>query len=73
MIQAAQMEESGPLERKERSPEKWKQIAINEAASAVAAVNFPDLRNIEFVWSTDLSPLCVFGLQMFIPTYTSYS
>lgn len=27
----------------------WKQVAINEAAMAVVAVNFPDLKNIEFV------------------------
>ena len=43
------MEERGLLDRKERSPELWKRIALNEAAQAVAAVNFPDLRNIEFV------------------------
>lgn len=49
LLQAAQMEERGLLDRKERSPEKWRQIAINEAAMAVVAVNFPDLRNIEFV------------------------
>nr|QKY65107.1 AAA-type ATPase family protein [Passiflora pittieri] len=49
LLQAAQIEERGPLERKERSPEMWKQLAINEAAMAVVAVNFPDLRNIEFV------------------------
>lgn len=39
------------LDRKQRSLEAWKQIAINEAAMAVVAVNFPDLKNIEFVWS----------------------
>ncbi|GMH03707.1 hypothetical protein Nepgr_005546 [Nepenthes gracilis] len=49
LLQAAQMEERGMLDRKERSPEMWKRIALNEAAQAVAAVNFPDLRNIEFV------------------------
>jgi len=49
LLQAAQMEERGLLDRKERSPELWKRIALNEAAQAVAAVNFPDLRNIEFV------------------------
>ncbi|KAK2971145.1 hypothetical protein RJ640_008569 [Escallonia rubra] len=49
LLQAAQMEERGMLDRKERSPEMWKQVAINEAAMAVVAVNFPDLRNIEFV------------------------
>ena len=51
LLQAAQMEERGMLDRKERSPETWKQVAINEAAMAVVAVNFPDLKNIEFVWS----------------------
>ncbi|KAK7325157.1 hypothetical protein VNO77_29279 [Canavalia gladiata] len=49
LLQAAQMEERGMLDRKERSWEAWKQIAINEAAMAVVAVNFPDLKNIEFV------------------------
>ncbi|XP_042480532.1 probable inactive ATP-dependent zinc metalloprotease FTSHI 2, chloroplastic [Macadamia integrifolia] len=49
LLQAAQIEERGLLDRKERSPEMWKQLALNEAAMAVAAVNFPDLKNIEFV------------------------
>nr|QKY65101.1 AAA-type ATPase family protein [Passiflora contracta] len=49
LLQAVQIEERGLLDRKERSPEMWKQVAINEAAMAVVAVNFPDLRNIEFV------------------------
>ncbi|KAJ9179236.1 hypothetical protein P3X46_011046 [Hevea brasiliensis] len=49
LLQAAQIEERGMLDRKERSPETWKQVAINEAAMAVVAVNFPDLKNIEFV------------------------
>ena len=43
------MEERGMLRRKDRSPEIWKRIALNEAAQAVAAVNFPDFRDIEFV------------------------
>ncbi|KAL9244613.1 hypothetical protein vseg_018374 [Gypsophila vaccaria] len=49
LLQAAQMEERGMLDRKDRSPEMWRRIALNEAAQAVAAVNFPDLRNIEFL------------------------
>ncbi|KAJ8755820.1 hypothetical protein K2173_024365 [Erythroxylum novogranatense] len=49
LLQAAQIEERGMLDKKERSPDTWKQVAINEAAMAVVAVNFPDLRNIEFV------------------------
>ncbi|GAB2293487.1 Probable inactive ATP-dependent zinc metalloprotease FTSHI 2, chloroplastic [Dionaea muscipula] len=49
LLQAAQMEELGLLQRKERSPEMWKRIALNEAALAVVAVNFPDTRNIEFI------------------------
>uniref|UniRef100_A0A0A0K7B4 AAA+ ATPase domain-containing protein n=1 Tax=Cucumis sativus TaxID=3659 RepID=A0A0A0K7B4_CUCSA len=49
LLQAAQIEERGLLDRKERSPDTWKQVAINEAAMAVVAVNFPDLENIEFV------------------------
>lgn len=55
LLQAAQIEERGMLDRKERSPETWKQVAINEAAMAVVAVNFPDLKNIEFVWSLSSS------------------
>lgn len=49
LLQAAQIEERGTLDRKERSPDTWKQVAINEAAMAVVAVNFPDLKNIEFL------------------------
>lgn len=49
LLQAAQIEERGMLDKKERSPEIWKQVAINEAAMAVVAVNFNDLRNIEFI------------------------
>lgn len=49
LLQATQAEERGLLEKKERSPNMWKQLAINEAAMAVVAVNFPELRNIEFV------------------------
>ncbi|XP_043720539.1 probable inactive ATP-dependent zinc metalloprotease FTSHI 2, chloroplastic [Telopea speciosissima] len=49
LLQAAQIEERGLLDRKERSPEMWKQLALNEVAMAVVAVNFPDLKNIEFV------------------------
>lgn len=37
------------LDRKDRSPEMWKRMAINEASMAVVAVNFPDLKDIEFV------------------------
>lgn len=39
------------LDKKERSPDMWKQLALNEAAMAVVAANFPDLNNIEFVSS----------------------
>lgn len=49
LIQAAQIEERGMLEKKDRSPEMWKRIAINEGSTAVVAVNFRDLRNIEFI------------------------
>ncbi|XP_068636413.1 probable inactive ATP-dependent zinc metalloprotease FTSHI 2, chloroplastic [Aristolochia californica] len=49
LLQAVQIEERGMLDRKERTPEMWKQLALNEAAMAVVAVNFPDLKNIEFV------------------------
>ncbi|CAN4115445.1 unnamed protein product [Withania somnifera] len=38
LLQAAQIEERGMLDRKERSPEMWKQVAINEAAMAVVAL-----------------------------------
>ncbi|KAJ7963055.1 ATP-dependent zinc metalloprotease FtsH [Quillaja saponaria] len=49
LLQAAQMEERGMLDRKERNPETWRKVAVNEAAMAVVAVNFPDLKNIEFI------------------------
>lgn len=49
LLQAAQIEEIGMLDKKERSPEMWKRVALNEAAMAVVAVNFPDMKNIEFV------------------------
>ncbi|XP_057967057.1 probable inactive ATP-dependent zinc metalloprotease FTSHI 2, chloroplastic [Malania oleifera] len=49
LLQAVQIEERGILDKKERSPEIWKQVAMNEAAMAIVAANFPDLRNIEFV------------------------
>nr|XP_043615047.1 probable inactive ATP-dependent zinc metalloprotease FTSHI 2, chloroplastic [Erigeron canadensis] len=49
LLQAAQIEERGMLDKKERSPEIWRQVAINEAAMAVVASNFHDLRNIEFI------------------------
>ncbi|XP_058114716.1 probable inactive ATP-dependent zinc metalloprotease FTSHI 2, chloroplastic isoform X2 [Magnolia sinica] len=49
LLQAAQIEERGMLDKKDRSLEMWKQLALNEAAMAVVAVNFPDLKNIEFV------------------------
>lgn len=53
------------LDKKERSPATWKQLAINEAAMAVVAINFPDLKNIEFVW-----PLLLFCYFLsYIPFY----
>lgn len=51
LLQAAQIEEIGMLDKKDRSPEMWKRLALNEAAMAIVAVNFPDLKNIEFVLS----------------------
>jgi hypothetical protein len=49
LLQAAQMEERGMLDRKERSKEKWEQIALNEAAMAVAALNLPNMDDVEYV------------------------
>ncbi|CAL9749471.1 unnamed protein product [Musa acuminata subsp. burmannicoides] len=49
LLQAAQIEERGMLDKKDRSPEMWKRLALNEAAMAIVAVNFPDLKNIEFI------------------------
>ncbi|KAI3966470.1 hypothetical protein MKW92_012215 [Papaver armeniacum] len=49
LLQAVQIEERGTLDRKDRSLEMWKQLALNEVAMAVASVNFPDLKNVEFV------------------------
>lgn len=51
LLQAAQIEERGMLDRKDRSTEMWRQLALNEASMAVVAVNFADLKNIEFVLS----------------------
>lgn len=51
-MQAAQIEERGMLDKKERSHEMWKRLALNEAAMAVVAANFPDMKNIEFVMFT---------------------
>ncbi|WJX69878.1 putative inactive ATP-dependent zinc metalloprotease FTSHI 2, chloroplastic [Trifolium repens] len=49
LLQAAQMEERGMLDRKERSKEKWEQIALNEAAMAVAALNLPNMDDVEYI------------------------
>ncbi|XP_010465462.1 PREDICTED: probable inactive ATP-dependent zinc metalloprotease FTSHI 2, chloroplastic isoform X2 [Camelina sativa] len=54
LLQAAQIEERGMLDRKDRISETWRQVAINEAAMAVVAVNFPDMKNIEFMTLTSL-------------------
>lgn len=48
------------LDKKDRSLEMWKQVALNEAAMAVVAVNFPDLRNVEFV-----SAILIFAVSVF--------
>ncbi|XP_072978375.1 probable inactive ATP-dependent zinc metalloprotease FTSHI 2, chloroplastic [Typha angustifolia] len=49
LLQAAQIEERGMLDKKDRSLDMWRRLALNEAAMAVVAVNFPDIKNIEFV------------------------
>ncbi|KAJ0971435.1 hypothetical protein J5N97_019394 [Dioscorea zingiberensis] len=49
LLQAAQIEERGMLDKKDRSLDMWKRLALNEAAMAIVARNFPDLKNIEFV------------------------
>ena len=49
LLQATQIEERGMLDMKDKSSETRRQVAINEAAMAFVAVNFPDLKNIEFV------------------------
>ncbi|ESR44783.1 hypothetical protein CICLE_v10003551mg [Citrus x clementina] len=49
LLQAPKIEERGKLDSKERSTETWRQVGINEAAMAVVVVNFPDLKNIQFV------------------------
>lgn len=49
LLQAAQMEERGMLDRKERSKEKWEQVAINESAMAVAAMNMPNFDDIQYI------------------------
>ncbi|CAL1381416.1 unnamed protein product [Linum trigynum] len=47
-LQAAQIEERGMLDRKDRSTKTWKKVAINEAAMAVVSLTFLDFRDIEF-------------------------
>ncbi|KAK9149317.1 hypothetical protein Scep_008074 [Stephania cephalantha] len=49
LLQAAQIEERGTLDRKDRSTEMWRQLALNEASMAVVAANFRDFKNIEFI------------------------
>ncbi|XP_045801462.1 probable inactive ATP-dependent zinc metalloprotease FTSHI 2, chloroplastic [Trifolium pratense] len=49
LLQAAQMEERGMLDRKERSKETWEQVALNEVAMAVAAMNLPNIDDIEYI------------------------
>ncbi|KAJ1704758.1 hypothetical protein LUZ63_004537 [Rhynchospora breviuscula] len=49
LLQATQTEERGILGKKQRSPEIWRQLALSEAATAVAAANFPDLCSVEFI------------------------
>lgn len=60
------------LDKRERSPEIWKQVAINEAAMAIVAVNFPDLRNIEFVCSALLNFSCLVMLTSVITLKYSF-
>ena len=46
----------GKLDSKERSTDTWRQVGVNEAAMAVVVVNFSDLKNIEFLWSSPFVP-----------------
>ncbi|KAF3513442.1 hypothetical protein F2Q69_00009614 [Brassica cretica] len=52
LLQTAQTEERGMLDRKDKSSETRRQVAM-----AVVAVNFPDLKNIEFVTFNELQKL----------------
>eukprot|EP01018_Ginkgo_biloba_P002916 Gb_28961 [translate_table: standard] len=49
LLEAAQLEESGLHDKRERSMELWRKLALNEASMAVVAVNFPDLKDIQLV------------------------
>ncbi|PIN12237.1 hypothetical protein CDL12_15139 [Handroanthus impetiginosus] len=49
LLQAAEIEERGLQDRKERSTEGWKQMAMNQAALAVVALNFPDFKDFEYM------------------------
>ncbi|KAH7434685.1 hypothetical protein KP509_06G030400 [Ceratopteris richardii] len=49
LLDAASLEEGGHVDLRPRSRELWHKMALNEAALAVAAVNFPDFKDVELV------------------------
>lgn len=49
LLEAAQLEERGLHDTRERSMDMWRKLALNEAALAVVSVNFPDMKNIQMI------------------------
>uniref|UniRef100_A0A0D6QUE2 AAA+ ATPase domain-containing protein n=1 Tax=Araucaria cunninghamii TaxID=56994 RepID=A0A0D6QUE2_ARACU len=49
LLDAVEGEEGGLFVEYDHSMDLWRKIALNEAALAVASVNFPDMKNIHYV------------------------
>lgn len=49
LLEAAQLEERGLPDTRERSMDMWRKLALNEAALAVVSVNFPDMKEIQMI------------------------
>ncbi|MCO5570044.1 hypothetical protein L7F22_023758 [Adiantum nelumboides] len=49
LLDAASLEEGGHADARTRSEELWHKMALNEAALAVAAANFPDFNDVQMV------------------------
>lgn len=49
LLEAAQLEECGLQDTRERSMDLWRKLALNEAALAVVSVNCPDMKNIQMI------------------------
>ncbi|KAI5072763.1 hypothetical protein GOP47_0012869 [Adiantum capillus-veneris] len=49
LLDAASLEEGGHADARTRSQELWHKMALNEAALAVAAANFPDFNDVQMI------------------------